>query len=312
MNYKERASMTTSPRKPEHRLDPVVGAAPPRVWWAWLRALGGRALGRLAGVSLLLAGALALGAAALWVFGEIADEVAEGDTQALDDRVLRWLRAGATPEGDLVATFISFLGSELVAVLLVMLAGGFAWRRRWGAAATLLLVTGGAQLLNNVLKDHFQRTRPSPVIGIIAAQAWSFPSGHAMVSAAFYMALGYLSWRLLHGWRRTAMVGTLATLVVLIGLSRLYLGVHYLSDVAAGYAAGAFWAVSVITAGHLLHGRVIRRAERRDAAEDAREARQEGSAPPLTVVPAPVHRPAAARTGQRGGARAELPPRKAG
>ncbi len=110
----------------------------------------------------------------------------------------------------------------------------------------------GAQLLNNVLKDLFQRTRPAPVAGLIPAQAFSFPSGHAMVAAAFYLFLAYLGWRLLRGWRQVAFTGTLLALILAIGLARLYLGVHYLTDVVAGYLAGFLWTDAVIIGGHLL------------------------------------------------------------
>jgi hypothetical protein len=81
---------------------------------------------------------------------------------------------------------------------------------------------------------------------VIPAQAFSFPSGHAMVSMAFYCFLAYVSWRVLRGWQRAAWAAGLLLLVLLVGLSRLYLGVHYLTDVAAGYLAGFIWADAVI------------------------------------------------------------------
>ncbi len=115
-----------------------------------------------------------------------------------------------------------------------------------------MLVTGGAQLLNDVLKGEFHRVRPAPVLGMIPVQAFSFPSGHAMVSAAFYGFLAYLSWRVLRGWWRTASTLALLALVLAIGLSRLYLGVHYLTDVLAGYLAGFVWADTVILGSRLL------------------------------------------------------------
>ena len=207
---------------------------------------------RLAGATLLLVGALAGIALALGAFGGLAGEVMEGDTQTLDNAVLAALRGTASPAQTDVAHVLSFMGSELVAALLVVFLGVFLWRKQWGAAGSLLLVTGGAQLLNNLLKDLFQRTRPAPVMGYIPSQAWSFPSGHAMVAAAFYFFLAYVAWKVLRGWAQVAASGGLLVLVLLIGWSRLYLGVHYLTDVAAGYAAGAAWAATVIVAGHIL------------------------------------------------------------
>ncbi|MDQ3702561.1 MAG: phosphatase PAP2 family protein, partial [Chloroflexota bacterium] len=174
------------------------------------------------------------------------------DTLALDEAVRAALRAAATPALDALAPIASALGSEVVAVLLVLLLGYFAQRRQWGTAASLALVTVGAQLLNNVLKDHFRRPRPTPLAGLIPAQSWSFPSGHAMVAAAFYLFLAYVAWRLLRGPARIAWTGLLVVLVLLIDVSRLYLGVHYLTDIVAGNAIGVAWVAAVVGAGNLL------------------------------------------------------------
>ena len=104
------------------------------------------------------------------------------------------------------------------------------------------------------------RTRPTPVGGLIDAQQYSFPSGHAMVSAAFYLYVAYLCWRLMRGrWRRALVVTGLVLLVLLIGLARLYLEAHYLSDVIAGYLAGALWTDAVILGGRVL---TLRRSRR--------------------------------------------------
>jgi undecaprenyl-diphosphatase len=208
----------------------------------------------LAAGAVLLA-CLAAIAWALLTFGELADEVAEGETRALDEGVLAFLRRGQSPPLDAAARVFSLLGSEIVAVLLVALLVAWGWRRRWGPALSLLAVTGGALLLNNVLKDHFQRARPAPVFGLVPAQHWSFPSGHAMVAAAFYLFLAYVAWRRLRGCWRLVGVAALVVVVALIGWSRLYLGVHYLTDVLAGYCAGAAWAGSAMLAHRLLAAR---------------------------------------------------------
>jgi undecaprenyl-diphosphatase len=135
-----------------------------------------------------------------------------------------------------------------MAVLLVVLV----WQRRFGAAVGLPVTVVGAQLLNDVLKDWFHRIRPAPLEGLIPAQAFSFPSGHAMVAAAFYLFVGYLAWRLLAGHWRIVCAALLVMVALLVGLSRLYLGVHYLTDVVAGYIAGIAWTNAVIVGGHLL------------------------------------------------------------
>ena len=243
--------MTGPPGSPVDQ-DPLVASGSGASWAAWLRLLLTAARVRLAEAGALLLGALVAGAAALWLFGALADEVTEGETAALDQGVATALRATATTSRDVAARLVSALGSEVVAVLLVLLVGYFAWRRRWGAAASLILVTVGAQLLNNVLKDHFRRPRPAPLTGLIPAQAWSFPSGHAMVAAAFYCFLAYAGWRLLRGPARLAWTALLVALVLLIDVSRLYLNAHYLTDVVAGNAVGLAWTAAVVGAGNLL------------------------------------------------------------
>ena len=216
----------------------------------WLLLTRGRQ--RVAALGLMLVRGFAAGLMALYGFAHLADEVMEQETQHVDELVLHTVRQVSSPPLDAIAYFLSFVGAELVAVLLVTLLVAFARRGRWGAAVGLLVTTLGAQLLNDVLKDLFQRTRPASVDWLIPAQAWSFPSGHAMVSAAFYLFIAYLGWRVLRGRPRLVCTVGLLLLILGIGLSRLYLGVHYLTDVVAGYAAGFLWTDAVIIGGHLL------------------------------------------------------------
>jgi undecaprenyl-diphosphatase len=206
----------------------------------------------LAAIGLTLALGFSASVLALMLFAALASEVAEGETLAFDRAVLDALRQLQSPALDAVMTVLSALGSEVVGVMLVVLLGWFAFQRRWGLAAALLLITGGAQVLNSILKGLFQRTRPSPHLGLLPGQSFSFPSGHAMVSAAFYVFLAYLGWRVLRGGWRVVWVGLIALLVLLIGLSRMYLGVHYPTDVLAGYAAGFVWVHTVLFGERLL------------------------------------------------------------
>jgi undecaprenyl-diphosphatase len=239
--------------------DPILAQASPSGWRAWLIALATSGRDRLAALGLALVLGFLAGGLALVVFAAIADDVSDGETERLDNAVLTWLQQFQSATVDVTARAASAMGSEVLGVLLIVLVGVFIWRRRWGAATALVLTTLGAQLLNDLLKDLFQRTRPAPVVGLISAQSFSFPSGHAMVSAAFYGYLTYVAWRLLAGWQRWLVVGVLTALVFLIGLSRLYLGVHYLTDVVAGYIAGFLWTDAVIVGGHLLQRRRRRR-----------------------------------------------------
>src|SRR5207249_2303129 len=161
-------------------------------WLAWL-VDGGQS--RLAALGLTLALGLGGGIVLLYLFATLTDEVLKQATMHLDLAVLTWLRGFSSPALDLAAEVCSAMGSEVLAVLLVVLVVWWAFRGRWGIVVGLIITTLGAQLLNDVLKELFHRTRPAPVALVIPAQAFSFPSGHAMVSAAFYFFLAYLGWR---------------------------------------------------------------------------------------------------------------------
>jgi len=232
--------------------EPTVAQASPARWRAWASFLIHHGRARLAALGLTLGLGLILALLALYLFAVLADEVMEQETAQLDNAVLGALRSVQSPGLDRLAYVVSALGAEVLAVLMVVLLIVFGRQRRWGAAVGLLVVVVGAQLLNNVLKDWFHRTRPAPLEGLIPAQAFSFPSGHAMVAAAFYLFVGYLAWRILKGRARIVGAAVLVLVALLIGLSRLYLGVHYLTDVVAGYIAGVAWTDAVIIGGHLL------------------------------------------------------------
>jgi undecaprenyl-diphosphatase len=194
-----------------------------------------------------------LGLIVLYAFAWLADEVLAQETFSLDNAASAYLQQFSSPELTTVMWTISLMGNEVVWVFAAVLLALFSWQRRWGSALTVVVILGGEQLLNNVLKNLFQRTRPSPVVpGLFIAQQFSFPSGHAMTAMAFYCYVGYLSFRYVRGTWRILVVLILAILVILIGVSRIYLGVHYLSDVIAGYLAGFLWTDMVILGSQLL------------------------------------------------------------
>ena len=242
--------------------EPTVAQASPARWRAWLLDLVTHGKARLAALGLALTIGLGAALLALYSFAVLANSVMHDETEMVDFAVLAALREVQSPELNHLAFFISLLGSEVLAALMVLLLIVFGWQRRWGAVVGLLVTVVGAQLLNNVLKDWFHRTRPAPLEGLIPAQTFSFPSGHAMVAAAFYLFVGYLAWQILKGRARIVCAAFLVVIALLIGLSRLYLGVHYLTDVVAGYTAGVAWTDAVIIGGHLL---ARRRATRPDA-----------------------------------------------
>lgn len=227
-----------------------------------MRELASRGRARVAALSLTLLVGLGGAGGALVLFGYLAEAVVEGEVEWWDASLLTALAASASPTLDRLAWAFSLLGSEALAALLVVLCVLFALRRQWGAAVSLLIVVVGSQLLNNLLKATFHRTRPAPLTGLIPAQEFSFPSGHAMVAAAFYLYLAFLAWRHVSGWRRVVTTAGLLLVVLLVGFSRLYLGVHYLSDVVAGYVAGFLWTASVIASSRLLRSRRDRELSR--------------------------------------------------
>lgn len=233
-------------------VEPTVAEAGPSGWRAWAKDLLARGRDRIGKAGVVLALGFSAGLASLLLFAELAGEVAADATLAFDTAFLEYLQSFASPGLTVFFEVVSFLGGDGLNVLLVLVVGFLLVRRRWGAAVGLFLATGGAHLLNSLLKDAFQRPRPAPVETWIAAQHFSFPSGHAMIGAAFYVFLGYLAWRLLQGVPRIAATAGFLALIVLIALSRVYLGVHYLTDVVAGVLAGFVWADSVIIAGRLL------------------------------------------------------------
>jgi undecaprenyl-diphosphatase len=135
-------------------------------------------------------------------------------------------------------------------------------RGRLVEAALLPVVLGGAELLNLVLKLSFHRPRPE--VAFVQLDTYSFPSGHAMISTAAYGALAYLAWGPLRTpRRRLILVAGTTLLVALIGFSRLYLGVHYLSDVLAGTAGGLFWLAVSIALQTIYGDRLVQRIARR-------------------------------------------------
>jgi membrane-associated phospholipid phosphatase len=242
-------------------LDPTLDAASASTWRRWLAELAGdeRRLGQFGAIVLAgFVGAIVVLYAFLW----LADQVLDQETQALDLATLTYIHQFASPQLVLAAQAVSLLGSEAIWVIGIVMVVAFGWQRRLGAVVMLILVAGGAQILNDVLKAIFHRARPEPLVGFIAVQSYSFPSGHAMLSAAFYFYLAYLGWHVVYGWWRGVLVAAVVVLVLLIGLSRLVLEAHYLSDVVAGYLAGFLWTDAVILGNRALSARSHRHLRR--------------------------------------------------
>jgi len=183
--------------------------------------------------------------AALWIFAGVTEDVIRHDPLTRFDLTLEsWIRAHSTPLGDKIFTVVSALGSP--PTMAAIGAGGallLLVRRRWLVLTAWLGAFGGAGLLTLVLKNMIQRPRPVDATAFLYGMSFSFPSGHALGSLVGYGMLAYLIGSMwIESVRERARLGiATAALVLAIGISRLYLGVHYFSDVVAGYAVGILW-----------------------------------------------------------------------
>jgi len=201
-------------------------------------------------LAILLGGVAAL--LLVVAFFVLAAKVIDGDTQSFDARVLQSLRRAddpATPIGPAWlragALDITALGSPTVLGLVTLAICGFLLLQRMARTAAFIFVaTTGGWVANSVLKDLFQRPRPEVVPHLRDVMSLSFPSGHAMTSAAVYLTLGALTMRVAE--RRVAKFYCMAVAMgvsLLVGASRVFLGVHYPTDVLAGWLAGMVWAL---------------------------------------------------------------------
>jgi undecaprenyl-diphosphatase len=206
-------------------------------------------LGRVDLIVLLAVGMIA---AAGLVFLEVAEAVTEGDPGHVDKWALRSLREPSDlsdPIGprwvEEAARDVTALGGYAVLTLLVASVVGYLlMARHYPAALLVLAATLGGLLISHLLKAVYDRPRPDLVPHLAHVSTASFPSGHAMLSAVVYLTLGALLARLADNWwTRLYFVAVAVILTLLVGASRVYLGVHYPTDVVAGWAAGLVWAV---------------------------------------------------------------------
>lgn len=195
---------------------------------------------------------LVLVAAGVWGFAELADEVMEGETSSFDERVLLAMRSPgdrADPLGpkwlEEIGRDLTALGGMVVLTFLTFTVTGYLWLdgKRHAAVFVLAAVAGGL-LLSLALKGGFERDRPALVPHGSYVHTTSFPSGHSMMSAATYLTLAALLARVNLRPGLKAYVLLLAVLLTGgVGVSRVYMGVHWPTDVLAGWTAGATWAL---------------------------------------------------------------------
>lgn len=183
---------------------------------------------------------ITLGLVFILTFAVIAEELIENELNLFDQTIISAVSTINSPLTTQIMKGITMLGSAAVMITIVVLAWLVCLRYKkylWDTAAVTIVLTG-AWLMNWLLKWVFHRSRPYG-LRLVEAAGYSFPSGHAMISLTFYGMVAYLLWNNLKSQRAKYLsVGFISLMVLAIGLSRIYLGVHYPSDVVAGFAAG--------------------------------------------------------------------------
>ena len=191
--------------------------------------------------------------APLWVFVELADEVHELEALYFDDPLLWRAHAMAGPALDRFFIFVSAIGYQWGVVPVdIALTISLLIARRWREATFAGVSFAGSALLNMATKRFFQRDRPTLWESIAPEHTFSFPSGHAMGSATLAMVVILLCWHTRWRWLAVVLAGSFA---LLVGASRIYLGVHYPSDILGGFAAGVAWVSGVYLVLFRMRGR---------------------------------------------------------
>lgn len=223
----------------------------------WLRRVGdesqlGTLIQHVARIEKRMLVGTILGAAALFAFAKLANEVVEGSTRGFDERLLLALRTPgnvADPVGPIwleeMVRDVTALGSTGVLTIMVLSVTGFLAMTRKGHAALFVLgsVIGGT-LISQTMKFAYARPRPDLVPHGAEVYTASFPSGHSMMAAVVYLTLGALLARTQSSRAVKTYILTVAlVLTVLVGVSRVYLGVHWPTDVLAGWTLGGLWAL---------------------------------------------------------------------
>jgi len=189
---------------------------------------------------------------ALFGFVKIVEELGAGELGDFDEWLLNLLRVSGQPHIPIgpawvmeAAHDITALGGRSILLAVTLFGLGYlALERKYGAAVLVTVAVGGGGLLSTVMKQLFARDRPDVVPHLVAVTSSSFPSGHSMLAAILYLTLGALLARFAARRRTKVYVLTVALLATfLIGSSRVYLGVHYPTDVLAGWCAGLVWAL---------------------------------------------------------------------
>jgi undecaprenyl-diphosphatase len=208
-----------------------------------LRKMGGHAENFYTTVGIFLVVGALIAVAGTLGFAALGEVVRRGATQQFDTAVLQWLGAHQSPGLTAFMVEVTPLGTGAVVMMIVGVTAAFLWHTEHKYSARLLLAaTAGSILLNSALKLYFNRPRPDVFVWQTHAASTSFPSGHAMSATVVYGTVAYLLARLQkHHWARALTLIAAVIVIALVCLTRLYLGVHYPSDVIAGIVVGLAW-----------------------------------------------------------------------
>ena len=191
----------------------------------------------------------------IFLFALLTDEVFDKELVGLDTNLALWSYDLANPALTLFFTIITDIGSPVgIGVLTAITFGLLMWRKLYLLAWLGLILIVGSALVDEILKQIFRRARPELLAGGQHLSSYSFPSGHATGSICFFGFLIWLSWQLLKKpIHKVLLTILLVLMILLVGFSRIYLGVHYPTDVLGGYLAGGAWLIIVLSSYHIFH-----------------------------------------------------------
>lgn len=182
-------------------------------------------------------------------FGYIASAIGNESIASFDTAIIGFVQGLETPWLTTVMKFFTWIGSGYVVVPIAVIGFSvlyFALHYRQ-QAFLLIVVIAGSVIFNTILKNYFKRERPE-IYRILDANGFSFPSGHSMMAFALYAIIAYIAWRNVKTMTsRVALLLFTAFMIIIIGVSRIYLGVHYPSDIIGGFTVSALWVTIAIT-----------------------------------------------------------------